>query len=76
MPTDKTVEQLIARVTELEIKQSYYEGGQDDLEQALLLMQTRLDKLSLEFNKIISLIESRSEQQIAPQSEETPPPHY
>jgi len=76
MPTDKTVEHLIARITELEIKQSYYEGSQDDLDQALVQMQEKLDGLTREFNKLHSLLESRPEQMIAPLSEEPPPPHY
>ena len=76
MPTEKTVEHLMARLTELEIKQSYYEGSQDDLDEALIQIQQRIDEFHNEINRLRSTIESRSEQPIAPLSEETPPPHY
>jgi len=76
MPPDKTVERLMARITELEIKQTYYDGSQDDLDRALIRMQEKIDTLLNEINKIRTVIESRPEQPIAPLSEETPPPHY
>jgi len=76
MPTDKTVDHLLERITELEIKQSYFEGGQHELDQALVRMQTRIDKLSNEINRLKVVIEARPEQPVAPLSEETPPPHY
>lgn len=76
MPTDMTLEALMARITELEIKQSYYESGHDALDQAVIRMQLRIDELTYEINKLKTVIASRPEQPVAPMSEEKPPPHY
>ncbi|WP_024871013.1 SlyX family protein [Tolumonas lignilytica] len=70
------INELNARIEQLESRQAFQDDTIEQLNQALALQQQDLDKLRHQMGLIINRMKEMVVSQIASQSEETPPPHY
>ncbi|PSW19206.1 SlyX protein [Photobacterium sanctipauli] len=70
------IEQLQARIDELEMKQAFQEQTIEDLNQALTAQQFVLDKMQTQMKFMIGKVKGMEPSNLASESEETPPPHY
>ncbi len=73
---NKSVEELEARVNDLECQVAFQEQTIDELNDALSQQQLQLSRMQEQMTLMISKIKSLSGSHLADQSEETPPPHY
>ena len=69
-------EQLLERVTDLEIRLTHQEAAIDELTQTALRQQGLLERIVDELDQIKAVIKEMSPRVTVPLSEETPPPHY
>lgn len=68
--------ELSARIEELETKLAFQEFTIEELNQALIEQQFVLDKLQTQMRHLAEKFKGISASNVAPRSEETPPPHY
>ena len=64
------------RITELEIRLTHIEDTIDVLNQTVIDQHSRIDQLQLQVELLEKKLEAVAASNIAPESEETPPPHY
>ncbi|AJR07299.1 SlyX protein [Photobacterium gaetbulicola] len=72
----KEIEQLQARIDELEMKQAFQEQTIEDLNQALTEQQFLIDKMQTQLKFMVGKVKGMEPSNLASESEETPPPHY
>lgn len=72
----KEIEQLQARIDELEMKQAFQEQTIEDLNQALTEQQFLIDKMQVQLKFMVGKVKGMEPSNMASESEETPPPHY
>lgn len=72
----KEIEQLQARIDELEMKQAFQEQTIEDLNQALTEQQFLIDKMQVQLKFMVGKVKGMEPSNLASESEETPPPHY
>jgi SlyX protein len=67
---------LETRITDLEIRLAHQEAAIDEITKSLLQNEKQITKINLALVEIKSMVASLGASNIAPASEETPPPHY
>ena len=72
----KEIEQLQARIDELEMKQAFQEQTIEELNQALTAQQFAVDKIQTQMKFMVGKVKGMEPSNMASESEETPPPHY
>ncbi|MGR5140795.1 SlyX family protein [Photobacterium sp. DNB23_23_1] len=72
----KEIEQLQARIDELEMKQAFQEQTIEELNQALTEQQFLIDKMQTQLKFMVGKVKGMEPSNMASESEETPPPHY
>ena len=65
-----------ARITELEIRLTHIEDTIDVLNQTIIDQHKMIDQLQLQVSILEKKLKATTASNIAPESEETPPPHY
>ncbi|MGF1685358.1 SlyX family protein [Photobacterium japonica] len=70
------IEQLQARIDELEMKQAFQEQTIEELNQALTAQQFTVDKIQTQMKFMVGKVKGMEPSNMASESEETPPPHY
>lgn len=70
------IEQLQARIDELEMKQAFQDQTIEDLNQALTAQQFLVDKIQMQMKFMVGKVKGMEPSNMANESEETPPPHY
>lgn len=63
-------------IDELECRIAFQDDAIEKLSDTLIAQQKQIDQLHRQLEKMHARINSLQEQSVAPQSEETPPPHY
>ncbi len=72
-----TLSDLDARLTELEIRLSYHEQGQETLHGVVLALQADIEALKARLSRIEGRLEAPDDgPPAADPREEAPPPHY
>lgn len=71
-----TTQDIEDRVTELEIRLTHFEDTLDVLNQAVIEQHRLIDQLQLQVSVLEKKLKAVASSNIAPESEETPPPHY
>ena len=64
------------RITELEIRLTHIEDTIDVLNQTVIDQHSLIDQLQLQVEMLEKKLKAVAASNIAPESEETPPPHY
>ena len=64
------------RLMDLEIRLAHQEAAIDEMTKSLLHQEKLITRLQLNLTEIKSLLAAMGPSNIAPASEETPPPHY
>jgi SlyX protein len=64
------------RLTELEIRLTHFEDTLEVLNQAVIEQHQLIDQLQLQISVLEKKLRAVAVSNIAPESEETPPPHY
>ncbi len=64
------------RLTELEIRLTHFEDTLDVLNQTVIEQHRLIDQLQLQISVLEKKLKAVASSNIAPESEETPPPHY
>ena len=64
------------RVTELEIRLTHIEDTLDVLNETVIEQHKLIDQLQLQISLLDKKLKAVASSNIAPESEETPPPHY
>ena len=64
------------RITELEIRLTHIEDTLDVLNQTVIEQHKLIDQLQLQISLLDKKLKAVASSNIAPESEETPPPHY
>jgi SlyX protein len=64
------------RITELEIRLTHLEDTIDVLNQTIIEQHKLIDQLQLQISILEKKLKASAASNIAPESEETPPPHY
>ncbi|MGF1681010.1 SlyX family protein [Photobacterium minamisatsumaniensis] len=70
------IEQLQARIDELEMKQAFQEQTIEDLNQALTKQQFVLDNVHTQMKFMVGKVKGIEPSNLASEADETPPPHY
>lgn len=65
-----------SRITDLEIRLTHQEAALEELTLNMLRQQKTIETMGRELEQIKRLLRDLAPSQIAPLSEETPPPHY
>jgi SlyX protein len=73
---NKQLEQMEARVNDLECQLAFQEQTIEELNDALGQQQLQISRMQEQMTFMIGKIKSLSSSNLADQSEETPPPHY
>ena len=64
------------RIDELEITLAHQDAALDQLNQTVIRQQETIDALALEMERLKDRVKALAPSQVAPEAEETPPPHY
>ncbi len=64
------------RITELEIRLTHIEDTLDVLNETVIEQHKLIDQLQLQISLLDKKLKAVASSNIAPESEETPPPHY
>lgn len=70
------LENLQARLTELETKVAFQEQTIEELNHAVIEQQFALDKVHHQVRYLVEKLQGLQPSNIASRDEETPPPHY
>jgi SlyX protein len=73
---EKSVEQLKARINDLECQLAFQEQTVEELNDALSQQQVQLTRMQEQMSFMVNKVKSLSSSNLADESEETPPPHY
>ncbi|UTZ26873.1 SlyX family protein [Vibrio campbellii] len=74
--TDKIIQQLEARINDLECQLAFQEQTIEDLNGALSLQQLQITKMLDQMKYVVGKVKNMDSSNLADPSEETPPPHY
>lgn len=75
-PFYEKMQELFARIEELETKVAFQEMSIEELNQALVDQQFMIDKLQVQLRHLAEKFKGLSASNVASRAEETPPPHY
>ena len=74
--TDKIIQQLEARINDLECQLAFQEQTIEDLNGALSQQQLQITKMVDQMKYVVGKVKNMDSSNLADPSEETPPPHY
>ncbi|EKO3786724.1 SlyX family protein [Vibrio harveyi] len=74
--TDKIIQQLEARINDLECQLAFQEQTIEDLNDALSQQQLQITKMLDQMKYVVGKVKNMDSSNLADPSEETPPPHY
>ena len=74
--TDKIIQQLEARINDLECQLAFQEQTIEDLNGALSQQQLQITKMLDQIKYVVGKVKNMDSSNLADPSEETPPPHY
>ena len=74
--TDKIIQQLEARINDLECQLAFQEQTIEDLNGALSQQQLQITKMLDQMKYVLGKVKNMDSSNLADPSEETPPPHY
>ncbi|AXY00123.1 MULTISPECIES: SlyX family protein [Vibrio] len=74
--TDKLIQQLEARINDLECQLAFQEQTIEDLNGALSQQQLQITKMLDQMKYVVGKVKNMDSSNLADPSEETPPPHY
>lgn len=64
------------RITDLEIRLTHNDAAMDELTRVVLTQEREVKRLNKEIEQLKTALKELSATLVAPESEETPPPHY
>ena len=73
--TDKIIQQLEARINDLECQLAFQEQTIEDLNGALSQQQLQITKMLDQMKYVVGKVKNMDSSNLADPSEETPPPH-
>ncbi|EEZ85037.1 MULTISPECIES: SlyX family protein [Vibrio] len=74
--TEKIIQQLEARINDLECQLAFQEQTIEDLNGALSQQQLQITKMLEQMKYVVGKVKNMDSSNLADPSEETPPPHY
>ncbi|ENK3146716.1 SlyX family protein [Vibrio alginolyticus] len=74
--TEKIIQQLEARINDLECQLAFQEQTIEDLNGALSQQQLHITKMLDQMKYVVGKVKNMDSSNLADPSEETPPPHY
>ncbi|MFB1074286.1 SlyX family protein [Vibrio diabolicus] len=74
--TEKIIQQLEARINDLECQLAFQEQTIEDLNGALSQQQLQITKMLDQMKYVAGKVKNMDSSNLADPSEETPPPHY
>ncbi|MGR5158642.1 SlyX family protein [Vibrio owensii] len=74
--TEKLIQQLEARINNLECQLAFQEQTIEDLNGALSQQQLQITKMLDQMKYVVGKVKNMDSSNLADPSEETPPPHY
>ncbi|EGR2553408.1 SlyX protein [Vibrio alginolyticus] len=74
--TEKIIQQLEARINDLECQLAFQEQTIEDLNSALSQQQLQITKMLDQMKYVVGKVKNMDSSNLADPSEETPPPHY
>ncbi len=74
--TDKLIQQLEARINDLECQLAFQEQTIEDLNGALSQQQLQITKMLDQMKYVVGKVKNMDTSNLADPAEETPPPHY
>ncbi|MGX9998265.1 MULTISPECIES: SlyX family protein [Vibrio] len=74
--TEKIIQQLEARINDLECQLAFQEQTIEDLNGALSQQQLQITKMIDQMKYVVGKVKNMDSSNLADPSEETPPPHY
>ncbi|MGR5134533.1 SlyX family protein [Vibrio alfacsensis] len=74
--TEKLIQQLEARINDLECQVAFQEQTIEDLNGALSQQQLQITKMLDQMKYVVGKVKNMDSSNLADPSEETPPPHY
>ncbi|ACY50452.1 MULTISPECIES: SlyX family protein [Vibrio] len=74
--TEKIIQQLEARINDLECQLAFQEQTIEDLNGALSQQQLQITKMLDQMKYVVGKVKNMDSSNLADPSEETPPPHY
>ncbi|AYO13202.1 protein SlyX [Vibrio owensii] len=74
--TEKLIQQLEARINDLECQLAFQEQTIEDLNGALSQQQLQITKMLDQMKYVVGKVKNMDSSNLADPSEETPPPHY
>ncbi|EGQ7764527.1 SlyX family protein [Vibrio sp. 2304] len=74
--TEKIIQQLEARINDLECQLAFQEQTIEDLNGALSQQQLQITKMLDQMKYVVGKVKNMDSSYLADPSEETPPPHY
>ncbi|MCS0332898.1 SlyX family protein [Vibrio diabolicus] len=74
--TEKIIQQLEARINDLECQLAFQEQTIEDLNGALSQQQLQITKMLDQMKYVVGKVKNMDSPNLADPSEETPPPHY
>jgi SlyX protein len=70
------MQQIAADIEQLQMKVAFQEDTIESLNQALIEQQKQLEELQFSLRQLANKLRAIEPSQLAPEHEETPPPHY
>ncbi|WP_226422187.1 SlyX family protein [Vibrio sp. E14] len=74
--TEKIIQQLEARINDLECQLAFQEQTIEDLNGALSQQQLQITKMLDQMKYVVGKVKNMDSSNLADPSKETPPPHY
>ncbi|MGR5238825.1 SlyX family protein [Vibrio alfacsensis] len=74
--TEKLIQQLEARINDLECQVAFQEQTIEDLNGALSQQQLQITKMQDQMKYMVGKVKNMDSSNLADPSQETPPPHY
>ena len=74
--TEKIIQQLEARINDLECQLAFQEQTIEDLNGALSQQQLQITKMLDQMKYVVGKVKNMDSSNLADPSEETPPPHH
>ncbi|MDF5586165.1 SlyX family protein [Vibrio parahaemolyticus] len=74
--TEKIIQQLEARINDLECQLAFQEQTIEDLNGALSQQQLQITKMLDQMKYVVGKVKNMDSSNLTDPSEETPPPHY
>jgi SlyX protein len=70
------MQQIAVDIEQLQMKVAFQEDTIESLNQALIEQQKQLEELQFSLRQLANKLRAIEPSQLAPEHEETPPPHY